>query len=155
WDWMLVGRGLTALARAEKLSDGLGAYGLQAAIAACHARARFARDTDWERITWLYGELAAIADSPVVELNRAVAVSMASGPGAGLELVDRLVDAGTLDDYHLLPSVRGDFLTRLGRHDEARVEFERAAAMTQNERQRALVEGRAAEAGGQENSRSL
>lgn len=146
WDWLLVERGLNALARAEELGDDLGAYGLQAAIAACHGRARVADDTDWERIAALYGQLAAIVPSPVVELNRAVAVSMARGPAAGLELVDRLVDGKALASYHLLPSVRGDFLMKLGRPAEAREEFERAAAMTENERERVLLQERAAKA---------
>ncbi len=146
WDWMLVRRGLDALARAEELGDALGPYALQAAIAACHARARVADDTDWDRIATFYGNLAEVVPSPVVELNRAVAVSMAAGPAAGLELVDVLVAGGALDHYHLLPSVRGDFLMKLGRREEARAEFERAAAMTQNERERTLLTTRAQEA---------
>lgn len=146
WDWMLVRRGLDALARAEELGDALGPYALQAAIAACHARARVADDTDWDRIAAFYGNLAEVVPSPVVELNRAVAVSMAAGPAAGLELVEVLVAGGALDHYHLLPSVRGDFLMKLGRREEARAEFERAAAMTQNERERTLLTTRAQEA---------
>ena len=120
-----------------------GPYTLQAAIAACHARARTADDTDWPKIAALYLALSQINPSPVVELNRAVALSMAFGPQAGLELVDQLVDEPALKNYHLLPSVRADFLTRLGRLDEAKVEFERAAAMTRNERERALLLSRA------------
>lgn len=145
WDWMLVRRGLDALARAEELGDALGPHALQAAIAACHARARVAGDTDWDRIAAFYGNLGEVVLSPVVELNRAVAVSMASGPAAGLELVEVLVADGALDHYHLLSSVRGDFLMKLGRREEARAEFERAAAMTQNERERTLLTARARE----------
>jgi RNA polymerase sigma factor (sigma-70 family) len=144
WDQMLIRRGLAALARAERQARGLGPYGLQAAIAACHARARAPEDTDWTGIAALYDALAQLAPSPVVELNRAVAVSMAFGPAAGLEVVDRLVDEAALKHYHLLPSVRGDFLSKLGRHAEARGEFEKAAALTQNERERTLLLARAA-----------
>jgi RNA polymerase sigma factor (sigma-70 family) len=148
WDWMLVGRGLRALSRAEELSggSGLGPYTLQAAIAACHARARVPEDTDWMRMVALYDGLAALTRSPVVELNRAVAVGMAFGPDAGLELVDALVAAGSLPGYHLLPAVRGDLLARAGRVEEASAEFARAAEMTQNTRERELLLGRAAEA---------
>ncbi|MGV7209187.1 RNA polymerase sigma factor [Oxalobacteraceae bacterium A2-2] len=144
WDQLLIRRGLAALHRAEQTGHGLGPYGVQAAIAACHARARSAQDTDWERIAALYGVLAQLMPSPVVELNRAVALSMAHGPAAGLELADQLRDAPALKHYHLLPSVRGDLLARLGRHAEARAEFERAAALTQNLRERELLLARAA-----------
>jgi len=143
WDQLLIGRGLAALGRAEQLVGVPGPYQLQAAIAACHARARTPEATDWPRIVALYGELMARAPSPVVELNRAVAVSMASGPAAALLLVDGLVTDGHLARYHLLHAARGDFLARLDRHEEARVEFERAAAMTANERERALLLERA------------
>ena len=146
WDHMLIGRGLTALARAESLGGAMGPYALQAAIAACHARARTGDETDWDRIATLYGMLAQLAPSPVVELNRAVAIAMAHGPAAGLELVDALVAEASLKDYHLLPSVRGDFLLKLGRREEARDEFERAASMTRNARERDLLLGRAASA---------
>jgi RNA polymerase sigma factor (sigma-70 family) len=142
WDYLLIRRGLAALERAESL--GGGAYTLQAAIAACHARARTADETDWERIATLYERLAGVTPSPVVELNRAVAVSMAYGPAAGLELIERLVGEAALRGYHLLPSVRGDFLQKLGRFEEARAEFERAASMTRNERERTLLLDRAA-----------
>ncbi|MEV8517279.1 RNA polymerase sigma factor [Dactylosporangium sp. NPDC051484] len=141
WDRLLVGRGLAALARAEEL--GGGTYTLQAAIAACHARARTAEETDWARIAELYARLAALAPSPVVELNRAVAVSMADGPEAGLAVLEPLLQEPSLRGYHLLPSVRGDFLFRLGRRAQARAEFERAAAMTRNERERTLLLTRA------------
>ena len=144
WDQLLIRRGLTALARAGGAGGARGPYALQAAIAACHARARTGEETDWARIATLYGELARAAPSPVVELNRAVAVGMASGPAAGLELIDRLAGEPSLKAYHLLPSVRGDLLKRLGRHEEARVEFERAAEMTQNVRERELLLARAA-----------
>ncbi|MDX6641316.1 MAG: hypothetical protein QOF12_2327 [Solirubrobacteraceae bacterium] len=144
WDQLLIRRGLAALERAEALGGSLGTYALQAAIAACHARARTVEDTDWPRIAALYDALAQLAPSPVVELNRAVAVSMAFGPAAGLELVDRLAEEPALRGYHLLPSVRGDLLSRLGRLDEARTEFERAASLTQNARERELLAGRAA-----------
>ncbi len=143
WDPLLVHRGLDALARAERLGGAFGPYALQAAIAACHARAPTADDTDWTRIATLYAALAQVAPSPVVELNRAVAVSMASGPAAALPLVDRLRDDPVLAHYHLLPSVRGDLLSRLGRHVEARAEFERAAAMTRNVREQELLRKRA------------
>lgn len=145
WDLLLIGRGLQALRRAEQLGGGLGPYALQAAIAACHARARRAEDTDWVRIAALYDALAQLMPSPVVELNRAVAVSMAYGPAAGLELVDALQAEAALKNYHLLPGVRGDLLFKLGRLDEARTEFERAAAMTRNSRERELMLRRAAE----------
>jgi len=144
WDQLLIRRGLAALERAEALGGALGPYALQAAIAACHARARMPEETDWERIAALYDALAQLAPSPVVELNRAVAVAMAFGPAAGLELVDALTAEPSLKSYHLLPSVRGDLLARLGRYDEARTEFERAAALTRNTRERELLLGRAA-----------
>jgi RNA polymerase sigma factor (sigma-70 family) len=147
WDHLLIGRGLRALARAEALGEPPGPYVLQGAIAACHARARTADETDWPRIVALYEELAQLTASPVVELNRAVAVAMASGPAAGLALVDALAGDPSLKRYHLLPGVRGDLLAKLGRHDEARAEFERAAALTRNERERALLLRRAAECG--------
>ncbi|GAA5080528.1 RNA polymerase sigma factor [Lysobacter panacisoli] len=149
WDQLLIHRGLTALERAQKinaaqdLSDG--PYTLQAAIAACHARALTAQDTDWASIAGLYAALARIAPSPIIELNRAVALSMLFGPAAGLALVDALTGEPALKDYHLLPSVRGDLLKKLGRLDEARVEFERAADMTRNAREQALLRQRAAE----------
>lgn len=139
WDQLLIRRGLVALRRAEETGAALGPYALQAAIAACHARARTAGDTDWPRIAALYDALAQLVPSPVVELNRAVAVSMAFGPDAGLELIDALVSEGTLNGYHLLPSVRGDLLRKLGRSVEARVEFERAAALTRNAREKSLL----------------
>ena len=144
WDQVLVRRGLAALARAEALGGAQGPYALQAAIAACHARARTPEETDWRRIAALYDALARLAPSPVVELNRAVAVSMASGPAAGLELVDALTAEPVLEGYHLLPSVRGDLLAKLGRFDEARDEFARAAALTRNARERQLLLERAA-----------
>jgi predicted RNA polymerase sigma factor len=143
WDRVLIGRGLAALERAAALGDAQGPYALQAAIAACHARARMAGETDWARITALYEALAGLMPSPVVELNRAVAVSMAFGPAAGLELVDALLSEPSLKGYHLLPSVRADLLMKLGRSEEARAEFERAAAMTRNVRERALLLARA------------
>ena len=143
WDQLLVRRGLAALARAETLSRPLGRYTLQAAIAACHARARTGDETDWKRIVALYDALVELTHSPVVELNRAVAVSMAFGPAAGLELVDALVDEPALGGYHLLPSVRGDLLAKLGRTAEAREEFERAAVQAQNGRERELLLARA------------
>jgi len=145
WDQLLIRRGLAALARAEELGGAQGPYALQAAIAACHARARSADATDWERIATLYDALAARTPSPVVELNRAVAVGMARGPAAGLELADALQSEPSLKTYHLLPSVRGDLLAKLGRNDEARAEFERAASLTQNARERTLLLQRAAE----------
>ena len=144
WDWLLVGRGLTALDRAYATGGPLGPYTLQAGIAACHARARAPEDTEWERIVALYDGLAELMPSPVVELNRAVAVGMAFGPPAALEIVDRLRHEPTLDEYHLLPSVRGDLLEKLGRLDEARAEYERAALLTANSRQRAALMQRAA-----------
>lgn len=143
WDRMLIGRGLAALERAEKLGGTLGPYGLQAAIAACHARALTADATDWERIAGLYDLLAKVAPSPVIELNRAVAISMAFGPQAALDLVEQLTSAPSLKDYHLLPAVRGDLLVKLGRPDEARAEFERAASLTRNVREREILLGRA------------
>jgi RNA polymerase sigma-70 factor, ECF subfamily len=143
WNQLLIRRGLAALERAEKLGGALGPYALQAAIAACHARARTAEETDWVRITALYDALIQLAPSPVVELNRAVAVAMAFGPAAGLELVDELTDEPSLKSYHLLPSVRGDLLAKLGSNEEARVEFERAAAMTRNAREREVLLARA------------
>jgi RNA polymerase sigma-70 factor, ECF subfamily len=149
WDRLLIGRGLTALARAEKMNGARGSYAIQAAIAACHARALAPGDTDWARIVELYGDLARIEPSPVVELNRAVAVSMASGPAAGLELVDVLRDDPALREYHLLPSVRGDLLKKLGRTDEARAEFERAASMARNVREKNLLLDRARACGGE------
>jgi len=144
WDRLLIGRGLAALARAESLGGSLGPYTLQAAIAACHARSRTADETDWPRIAALYDALGRIMPSPVVELNRAVAVAMAFGPAAGLAIVDALTSEKALEGYHLLPSVRGDFLTKLGRRDEARAELERAASLTKNARERALLLERAA-----------
>jgi RNA polymerase sigma factor (sigma-70 family) len=144
WDHLLIGRGLAALGRAERLGGAGGPYALQAAIAACHARARTAEETDWTRIASLYDELARLAPSPIVELNRAVAVSMARGPAAGLALVDELISEPSLRSYHLLPSVRGDLLVKLGRSGEARAEFERAAALTRNARERELLLARAA-----------
>ena len=148
WDQLLIRRGLAALERAEALGGAQGPYGLQAAIAACHARARTPAETDWARIAALYGTLARVTPSPVVELNRAVAVAMAFGPAAGLELVDRLTSKPSLNGYHLLPSVRGDLLAKLGRFDEARAEFERAAALTRNARERELLLERASGCGG-------
>src|SRR6266566_4147509 len=139
WDHLLIRRGLKALQRAEALSGALGPYTLQAAIAACHARARTAEETDWTRITALYDALAQLAPSPIVELNRAVAFAMAFGPAAGLEVVDSLTTDPALAGYHLLPSVRGDLLAKLGRFDEARTEFARAAQLTQNVRERELL----------------
>jgi RNA polymerase sigma factor (sigma-70 family) len=144
WDHVLVGRGLAALRRAEQAGAGLGPYGLQAAIAACHARARTAEETDWVRIAALYEALAELSPSPVVELNRAVAVSRAYGPAAGLEIVDALVGVPALRGYHLLPAARGDLLLQLGRTAEARAEFDRAAGLTRNERERTLLLDRAA-----------
>jgi RNA polymerase sigma factor (sigma-70 family) len=143
WDQLLIHRGLDALERAEKVGTAFGPYAIQAAIAACHARAVTAEDTEWPRIVALYDALAQLAPSPVVELNRAVAVAMAFGPQAGLELVDSLTSEPSLKGYHLLPSVRGDFLTRLGRFDEARAEFEMAAELTRNARERTLLLERA------------
>jgi RNA polymerase sigma factor (sigma-70 family) len=143
WDRLLIRRGLTALERAERLGGARGTYALQAAIAACHARAVTPEDTDWARIAGLYAELARVAPSPVIELNRAVAVSMASGPQAALAIVEAIADAPSMRHYHLLPSVRGDLLEKLGRREEARAEFERAATMTRNEREQALLRRRA------------
>ncbi len=143
WDGILVRRGLAALERAEQLGADAGPYALQAAIAACHARARTAAETDWARIAALYGQLARVTPSPVVELNRAVAVGMTEGPAAGLALVDALANLDALRGYQWLPSVRGDLLEKLGRREEARVEFLRAAAMTANTQERALLEARA------------
>lgn len=143
WDRLLIRRGLAALNRAEKLGGARGTYALQAAIAACHARARTPAETDWVRIAALYGELARISPSPIVELNRAVAVSMAHGPQAGLDLVDALTSEPSLQGYHLLPSVRGDLLAKLGRQNEARLEFERASSLTRNARERELLLERA------------
>ena len=145
WDQLLIRRGLAALQRAEQLSEARGSYTMQAAIAACHARARTAIETDWRRIAALYAALAELAPSPVVDLNRAVAVSMAFGPAAGLEIVDALRSEPSLQSYHLLPTVRGDFLFKLSRFSEARAEFERAAALTRNGRERALLLKRAEE----------
>jgi RNA polymerase sigma factor (sigma-70 family) len=148
WDLLLIARGLRALERAEGLPGPLGPYGLQAAIAACHARARSPEETGWMRIAALYEALSRIAPSPVVELNRAVALSMAFGPEAGLALLDRIAGEPMLAGYHLLPSVRGDFLARLGRHAEAAAEFERAAALTENARERRFLLERAEESAG-------
>ena len=144
WDQLLIRRGLAALERAAKLARARGPYVLQAAIVACHARARTADETDWGRIATLYGELARLMPSPVIDLNRAVAIGMAVGPQAGLDLVDALASDEYLRTYHLLPSVRGDLLAKLGRAEEAAAEFERAAAMTRNARERTLLLGRAA-----------
>jgi predicted RNA polymerase sigma factor len=143
WDRLLIRRGLAALDRAAALGGPRGPYELQASIAACHARALTPEQTDWARIVQLYEQLAAVAPSPIVELNRAVAVGMARGPQAGLDLVDRLLNEPSMRDYHLLPSVRGDLLVKLGRREEARKEFERAASMTQNARERELLLARA------------
>jgi RNA polymerase sigma factor (sigma-70 family) len=143
WDQLLIRRGFAALERAEELGGLGGPYALQAAIAACHAQARTAKETNWRLIAALYDALARLTPSPVIELNRAVAVGMAYGATAGLELIDQLVDDPALKDYHLLPSVRGDLLARLGRADEARAEFERAATLTRNERERQLLLDRA------------
>ncbi|SMC71253.1 RNA polymerase sigma factor [Kibdelosporangium aridum] len=145
WDQMLIRRGLAALDKAMELSDGApGPYTVQAAIAACHARARVAEDTDWAQIAALYATLSDLMSSPIVELNRAVALSMAFGPDVGLQLVDMIVDEPSLKNYHLLPSVRGDLLAKLGRYEEAKAEFDRAASLTGNERERALLQDRAA-----------
>jgi RNA polymerase sigma factor (sigma-70 family) len=146
WDHLLIRRGLAALECAERLAGSWGSYTLQAAIAACHARARTGDETDWQRIATLYAELAELMPSPIVELNRAVAVGMAFGPAAGLELVDELASEPSLKNYHLLPSVRGDFLSKLERFDEARAEFERAASLTRNARERDFLLERAATA---------
>ena len=144
WDHILIRRGLAALERAERLSGAFGPYALQAAIAACHARARVPEATDWQRIAALYDALAELISSPVIELNRAVAIGMAYGPAAGLQLVDRLYAESSLANYHLLPSVRGDLLEKLARYSEAQVEFERAASMTQNVQDRRFLLFRAA-----------
>jgi predicted RNA polymerase sigma factor len=148
WDQLLIRRGLAALARAEESAkaqgQSLGPYALQAALAACHARARAPEETDWARIVGLYGALAEITPSPIVELNRAVALAMLFGPAPGLEVVDALASEPALEAYHLLPSVRGDLLHKLGRFEEARAEFERAASLTRNERERKLLLDRAA-----------
>ena len=146
WDQLLIHRGLAALQRAEELGGALGPYGLQAAIAACHARARTAAETDWPRIVALYEALAQLTSSPVVELNRAVAISMAVGPAPALEVVDKLASEASLKNYHLLPTVRGDLLFKLGRFPEAKSEFQRAASLTQNSRERELLLARAASA---------
>ena len=143
WDQLLIRRGLAALQRIEAMGGALGPYALQGAIAACHARARTAEETDWTRITALYDALAQLTPSPIVELNRGVAYGMAFGPAAGLEIVDPLIADPQLAGYHLLPSVRGDLLAKLGRRDEARAEFERAAALTRNTRERQLMLERA------------
>jgi len=146
WDQLLIRRGLAALDLAERLAAAPGRYALQAAIAACHARARAAADTDWPRIARLYAQLGSVMPSPIVELNRAVAVGMADGPAAGLQVADALIDEPALKSYHLLPTVRGDLLEKLGRRGEARAEFERAAGMTRNGRERELLLQRAAAA---------
>jgi len=147
WDQLLIRRGLAALARAEALGGARGQFALQGAIAACHARARTAAETDWTRIVALYDALAELVPSPVIELNRAVAVAMAFGPAAGLELVDALAGEPSLAGYHLLPAARGDLLSRLGRHDEARAEFARAASLTRNAREQKVLLDRAAACG--------
>jgi RNA polymerase sigma-70 factor, ECF subfamily len=143
WDQLLIRRGLNGVRRLERLDEPLGPYALQAQIAACHARARRAEDTDWARIAALYAGLARVSPSPVVELNRAVAVGMASGPAAGLAIADELRSEKTLKNYHLLAAVRADFLAKLGRNDEARAELARAATLTQNARERAMLLARA------------
>jgi len=145
WDQLLIHRGLAALGRAERLRGSPGQYTLQASIAACHARALTPEATDWPRIVELYTELARLTPSPVVELNRAVAVAMAFGPAAGLEIVDILTSEKSLEGYHLLPSVRGDLLSKLGRFEEAQAEFGRAAALARNTRERDLLLDRAAQ----------
>ena len=146
WDQLQIRRGMQALGRARELGGAGGIYALQAAIIACHAEARTAGDTDWSRIAGLYAELAAVARSPIIELNRAVAVGMAEGPDAGLAIVDRLMPEPALKNYHLLPSVRGDLLHKLGRYEEARAAFEAAAALAGNKREHDLLRRRAAEA---------
>jgi len=153
WDQLLIQRGLAGLERAQKLGGVHGTYTLQAAIAACHARALAAEETDWERIAALYAELAHLMPSPIVDLNRAVAIAMAFGPQAGLALVDQLALEPALQSYHLLPSVRGDLLTKLGRFGEAHGEFERAAALTRNARERQLLLERAEHAHAEQNRR--
>ncbi len=145
WDQLLIRRGFTALLRAQRLGRPPGPYVLQAAIAACHARAHTAVETDWERIATLYQALAVLTPSPVVELNRAVAVAMAFGPERGLDIVDRLAGEPVLAGYHHLPSVRGDLLARIGRHTDAAAEFRRAASLTRNNPERAVLLQRAAE----------
>jgi predicted RNA polymerase sigma factor len=145
WDFILIGRGLAALRRAESLGGAAGPYALQAAIAACHARARTADATDWQRIADLYGALVRLQPSPVVELNRAVAVAMASGPAAGLAIVDQIAADKALAGYHPLPAVRGDLLAKLGRFDEARAELEHAASLTRNDRERDVLLARVAD----------
>jgi predicted RNA polymerase sigma factor len=154
WDHVLIRRGLAALDRAEALGSGRGPYALQAAIAACHARARTPEETDWVRIAALYSELAQLAPSPIVEVNRAVAVAMAFGPAAGLEIANALTSEKALEGYHLLPAVRGDLLAKLGRLDEARTEFERAASITRNAAERELLLERAAACAAGGNGRS-
>jgi predicted RNA polymerase sigma factor len=154
WDRLLIRRGLAALDRANNLGSARGSYTLQAAIAACHARALTPEATDWARIVALYGELTQITQSPIVELNRAVAVGMADGPQAGLELVDALSEETSLENYHLLPSVRGDLLVKIGRFDEARAEFDRAASLTRNVRERELLLARSRECAGRSTSSS-
>jgi predicted RNA polymerase sigma factor len=150
WDRLLIGRGLAALERAEALGGWEGPYALQAAIAACHARALTAEATDWPRIASLYQRLAARAPSPIVELNRAVAVGMAAGAQTGLDLIDALTSEPALEEYHLLPAVRGDLLFKVGRLGEARSEFERAASLTRNAREREVLLARARGCGGTE-----
>ncbi len=145
WDRLLIGRGLAALERAQQLTGTLGPYALQASIAACHARAATPEATEWTRITALYDALAQLTPSPVIELNRAVVYGMAFGPAAGLEIADALIHEPALRSYHLLPSVRGDLLRKLGRFAEARAEFSRAAELTRNARERELLTRRAAE----------
>lgn len=152
WDQLLIHRGLAALARAERLTDSLGPFALQASIAACHARAHTPEETAWARIVELYEQLGRVTQSPVIELNRAVAVGMASGPEAGLAVVDSIAADPLLENYHLLPGVRGDFLAKLGRSEEARREFERAAALTGNARERDLMLARAYNCGGESNA---
>jgi RNA polymerase sigma-70 factor (ECF subfamily) len=154
WDRLLIGRGLTALERAERLGGARGSYAVEAAIAACHARALTPEATDWPRIAALYAALAQLTPSPIVELNRAVAISMAFGPQAGLELVEALSSEPSLASYHLLPAVRGDFLAKLDRLDEARAEFERAASLTRNARERDLLLARARACGGSTSSQA-
>jgi predicted RNA polymerase sigma factor len=146
WDQLQIRRGMQALGRAREMDGADGFYALQAAIVACHAEARTADDTDWSHISVLYAQLAALVPSPIIELNRAVAVSMVEGPEAGLVIVDRLVHEPALKDYHLLPNVRGDLLYKLGRYDEARAAFEAAAALAGNRREQDFLKRRAAEA---------
>jgi predicted RNA polymerase sigma factor len=144
WDRLLINRGIKSLQRAEQLEGERGPYTLQAAIAACHATTFHAEDTDWPRLVALYNDLAVVAPSPIVELNRAVALAMAYGPNVGLELIEQLGAAHVLDGYHLFHSVRGDLLAKLGQHRDAAVEFDLAATLTQNEQERQLLQGRAA-----------